>query len=267
MLKKRVIAVILDHDGAVVQSVRFKHTNVVHYDTQVAVETFAGWSVDEIVLLNVSKSPDSREKFVATLNAVSRSCFVPLAAGGWITSREYATELLRNGADKLVFNTLLADAPEKVTEFSKLFGRQCIVASVDASRDEAGNPIVCVDRGRRPIDAAPVAWAKRAEALGAGEILFNSILHDGARRGLDLETLKATCESVDIPVIGFGGVLMWKHLLDGVEAGCDAVAAANQFHYQENATRRAKSFLAERGVAVRREGRALPSRFNYPQER
>ena len=267
MLKKRVIAVILDRDGEVVQSVKFKHTNVVHYDTQVAVETFAGWSVDEIVLLNVSKSPESRERFVATLNTVSRSCFVPLAAGGWITSREYASELLRNGADKLVFNTLLADDPKKVTEFSQVFGRQCIVASIDASRDEEGNPIVCVDRGRRPISETPLAWAKRAEALGAGEILFNSIPHDGARRGLDLETLQTICKAVDIPVIGFGGVLIWKHLLEGVEAGCDAVAAANQFHYQENATRRAKSFLADKGVPIRREGRALPSRFNYPQER
>jgi|LauGreDrversion4_2_1035121.scaffolds.fasta_scaffold105676_2 cyclase len=257
MLKKRVIAVILDCDGQVVQSVRFRHTNVVHYDTRHAVEAFASWSVDEIVLLNVSKSPGSREKFVGTLKEVSKHCFLPLAVGGWIADRSYADELLRNGADKLVVNTLLADAPDLFASMAKQYGRQCMVASVDIGRQESYALAVWVDRGRRPVPVDPADWARRAQQLGAGEILFNSIEHDGARRGYDLENLGRICQAVDIPVIGFGGVFSWQHLHEGIDVGCAAVAAANQFHYQESATRRAKSYLAEQGVAVRREGRSL----------
>lgn len=257
MLKKRVIAVILDCDGQVVQSVCFRHTNVVHYDTRHAVEAFAGWSVDEIILLNVSKSPDSRDKFVDTLCEVSRHCFVPLAVGGWITEQSYADELLRNGADKLVVNTLLADAPELFAAMARQYGKQCMVASIDIGKTEGGEPAVWVDRARRPISADPVEWALRAQRFGAGEIFFNSINHDGARRGYDLDSLARICQAVDIPVIGFGGVFTWQHLYEGIGVGCAAVAAANQFHYQESATRRAKSYLADKGVAVRKEGRSL----------
>jgi len=116
---------------------------------------------------------------------------------------------------------------------------------------------VFVDRGRRDTGAEPVAWACRACELGAGEILFNSIDHDGARKGYDLETLRTICAAVDVPVIAFGGVFTWDHLVQGIAAGADAVAAANIFHYSEHATRKAKGFLADAGVAVREEGRTL----------
>lgn len=261
MLKKRVIAVILDHEGTVVQSIRFRHTNVVHYDTLHAVEAFANWSVDEIILLNVTRSSESRQRFVKTLHKISEYCFVPLTVGGWITDEDYAAALLRNGADKLVLNTALADNPELVMGLSQTYGKQCIVASIDVKRNTVGEINVCVDRGTRCIDADPVSWARRAKNLGAGEIFFNSIDHDGARRGYDIPTLQALCQAIDIPIIGFGGVFTWKHLHEGIEAGCDAVAVANQFHYQEHATRRAKSYLADRGVAIRQEGCQLSPRI------
>ena len=257
MLKKRIIAVILDDGGKVVQSIKFKHTNIVHYDTRHAVDTFAGWSVDEIVLLNVSKNAEDRDQFVDTLSEVTRQCFVPVSAGGWVTDEDYARKLLRSGADKLILNTAFADQPELVEKLSWRYGRQCIVASIDVKRDEAGVPSVWVDRGTRCTDKDPLSWAKFVREKGAGEIFYNSIDHDGARRGYDLETLRAVSEDMDIPVIGFGGVLTWNHMYQGIEAGCDAVGAANQFHYQENATRRAKSFLASRGVPVRSEGQEL----------
>lgn len=258
MLKKRVIAVILDDDGKVVQSVKFKHTNIVHYDTRHAVEAFSGWSVDEIVLLNVSRSSLGREKFLDTLSQVTRHCFVPVTAGGWLTDEVYATQLLRSGADKLILNTALLDMPEMVKSLSEKFGKQCIVASIDVKRTKFGPAIVTVDRAQRDIDTDPVVWAQRAVMFGAGEIFFNSVDHDGARGGYDLETLTAICDAVNVPVIGFGGVLTWDHMYQGIAAGCDAVGAANQFHYQEHATRRAKSYLASLGVPVRAEGQKLP---------
>ncbi len=257
MLKKRLIAVLILRDGQVVQSIRFKHTNVIHYDPVHAMEAFNKWSVDEIVLLNVSRSAESREAFAQSIEHVSRHCFVPLSVGGWITDADYARELLAKGADKLVINTAFADDPDLVQTLSRRFGKQCIVASIDVKRDEAGIAKVTVDRGARLLDEAPVAWAERAQALGAGEIFFNSVDHDGARKGYDIETLGAVAAAVEVPVVAFGGVFTWSHLLAGIEAGAEAVAAANIFHYTEQATRKAKTFLANAGVPVRSEGQSL----------
>jgi cyclase len=257
MLKKRLIAVLILRNGQVVQSVRFKHTNVIHYDPVHAMEAFNKWAVDEIVILDVTRTPDSRDGFVAAVEKVSRHCFVPLTAGGWIADEDYAKILLRSGADKLVINTAVADDPNLVKALSLRFGRQCIVSSMDIKGAGDGRSTVYVDRGRRDTGEEPAAWAQRAFELGAGEILFNSIDHDGARKGYDLHALRQVCEAVDVPVIAFGGVFTWQHLVDGIGAGADAVAAANIFHYSEQATRKAKAFMAQSGVLVRREGREL----------
>lgn len=254
MLKKRLVAVLIIRDGRVVQSVRFKHTNVIHYDVVHAVEAFSKWSVDELVLLNVSRNADSREPFLEVVNRVSRHTFVPLAAGGWIQSEADAQGLLRNGADKLVVNTILKSDPDLVTALSRNYGKQCIVASMDVQRTTTGEVEVKVDRGRESTGTPPVDWAVRAEALGAGEIFFNSIDHDGARGGYDLATIGAICRQVSIPVIAFGGVFEWQHLVDGIQAGADAAAAANILHYTEQSTKKAKAFMAEAGIPVRREG-------------
>ena len=256
MLKKRLIAVIIVTNNQVVQSIKFKHTNIVHYDAIHAVEAFSNWSVDEIVILNVDRSPENKSQFVETISEVSRYCFIPITVGGWITDQDYAQELLRNGADKLCLNTALEKDSGLVTGLAKKYGKQCIVASIDVKK-EGEDAFVYIDRGSCQINVRPNEWAMHAQQLGAGEILFNSIDHDGARRGYDLETLKVICDVVDVPVIGFGGVFTWKHLLDGINVGCDAVAVANQFHYQEHSTRRAKTYLANNGVAVRQEGREL----------
>ncbi len=264
MLKKRLIAVLILRDGQVVQSIRFKHTNVIHYDPVHAMEAFNKWSVDEIVLLNVSRHADSRAAFAQAVEHVSRHCFVPLAVGGWISDAAYARELLSRGADKLVLNTAFADDPELVRTLSRRFGRQCIVASSDVKRDEADAARVAVDRGGRVMAEDAVSWALRAQELGAGEIFFNSIDHDGARKGYDLETIRAVTAAVDVPLIAFGGVFTWSHLLAGIEAGADAVAAANIFHYTEQATRKAKTFLANAGVPVRSEGQSLAQAAPIP---
>jgi cyclase len=256
MVKTRLIAVLILRDGHVVQSVRFKHTNAIHYDPIHAMECFNKWAVDEIVMLNVSRDSASRDAFAEAVHGVSAACFVPLAAGGWITDDEYAARLLLNGADKLVMNTALADDPELVTRLSRRYGAQCIVASMDVKRDESGADTVVVDRASRTVSNDPTAWAKRAEALGAGEIFFNSVDHDGARKGYYLECLRSICAAVRIPVIAFGGVFTWQHLVEGVKAGAAAVAAANIFHYTEHSTKKAKRHLAQAGVAVRNEGQA-----------
>jgi cyclase len=257
MLKKRLIAVLIMRDGQVVQSVRFKHTNVIHYDAVHAMETFNKWAVDEIVILNVSRNLTSRDKFADIVARISSHCFVPLAAGGWIDNEEYAQRLLRSGADKLVINTAVADDPQLVGRLALRYGRQCIVASIDVKRDAVGVPQIAVDRGSRIIDIAPEEWARKAVELGAGEIFFNSVDHDGARKGYDLESIRKVCEALPVPVIAFGGVFTWNHLVEGINAGASAVAVANLFHYTEQSTRKAKSFLANAGVLVRQQGQSL----------
>ena len=207
-------------------------------------------------MLNVSRSSDSRDQFESVVASISRHCFVPLSVGGWITDQAYAQKLLRAGADKLVLNTALQTDPDLVTALSNRYGKQCIVASMDVFKsDEDNAPMVYVDRGAKDTGIEPVAWAKKAVDLGAGEIFFNSINHDGARKGYDVKTISRISGAVEVPVIAFGGVFRWKHLIEGFEAGADAVAVANQFHYTEQATKKAKSHLAEAGIPVRAEGR------------
>lgn len=253
MLKKRLVAVLILRDGQVVQSVRFKHTNVIHYDAVHAVECFNKWAVDELVMLNVSRDASSAAGFAEVVRRISGECFVPLSVGGWITNADYAAELLRGGADKLVLNSAFHTQPELIGELSARYGRQCIVASMDVKADDDGRSTVYVNRGRDNTGVAPAEWARHVVQLGAGEIFFNSIDHDGARKGYNLPVLQSVCQSVDVPVIAFGGVFTWQHLVDGLHAGAQAAAAANIFHYTEHSTRKAKRFLVDAGIPVRSE--------------
>jgi cyclase len=127
-----------------------------------------------------------------------------------------------------------------------------VVVSIDARRSEALGSEVWVDRGRQATGVAPVDWAKAAEARGAGELFVNSIDHDGARRGYDLALIRSVAEAVEIPVIAFGGVFTWDHLVAGVREGrAEAVAAANIFHYTEHSTKKAKEHMRASGIDVR----------------
>ncbi len=253
MLKKRLIAVIIVRDGQVVQSVKFKHTNVIHYDAIHAVEAFNRWSIDEIAFINVSKSNESSKQFIEIVKHVSKECFVPLTVGGWITDYNYACELFSNGADKILLNSAFNDNPNLIKQLVSKFGSQAIVASIDIG-DVNESKIVVVNRGSQNINVSPGEWALHCEKLGAGEILLNSIQYDGARKGYDLQSLRNVCTRVTIPVIAFGGAFNWSHFVEGFESGADAVAAANIFHYTEHSTKKAKRYLNKNGIPVRMEG-------------
>ena len=253
MLKKRLIAVLIVNNGQVVQSVRFKHTNAIHYDAVHAIECFNKWAIDEIIIINVARTPESRNQFSDIIYRISGECFVPLTAGGWITDQDYADTLLRSGADKLILNTAFADDLPLVRRLFERYGRQCIVGSMDVMRLEDERTTVRVDRGRKDIGIDPVQWACFMVENGAGEIFFNSMDHDGARKGYNLPVLSMICDAVTVPVIAFGGVFTWDHLVEGFTAGAQAVAAANIFHYTEHSTRKAKRHLAAARIPIRRE--------------
>ena len=251
MLTKRLIPSLLVRDGRIVQSVQFRHTNVIG-NVITAVDFFNGWAVDEILILDVSREHTGREEFLDIVDELSERCFVPLCVGGWITSIADIETLLEHGADKIAVNTHAFRNPSFIEEAAKVFGSQCIVVSIDVKRDAEGNPLVWIDRGRENTGVQAADWAQRAERHGAGEILLTSIDNDGMRKGYDLPLMKSVSEVVSVPVIAFGGVGHWSHMAEGVrEGGVDAVSAGNIFHFTEHSTKKAKEYLREAGLDVR----------------
>ena len=251
MLKKRLIPSLLVRDGKIVQSVQFKHTNVIG-NAFTAVDFFNAWAVDEILILDISREHTGREEFFHIVEELSERCFVPLSVGGWITSVADIEALLGRGADKVVINTHAFRHPEFITEAARIFGAQCIVVSIDVRRDESGRHLVWIDRGRENTGIPVKDWAAKAQEAGAGEILLTSIDNDGMRKGYDLQLMSEVSSVVEIPVIAFGGVGDWQHMVDGVKVGqVDAVSAGNIFHYTEHSTKKAKEFMREKGVSVR----------------
>jgi cyclase len=252
MLKRRLIPVLILRDAMVVQSVQFKHTNVIHWKPLIAVDFFNKWAVDEIVVLDVTRNKKKRQKFCDVVLGLSKKCFVPLTVGGWVDSREEVLNLLRLGADKVVINTEAVRRPELVTESAKTVGNQCIVVSIDAKTHENGDYEVYINRGSEPTGLSPVDWARKVQKMGAGEIFLNCIDRDGYRQGYDLKLLSQIVDVVTIPVIAMGGVFTWQHLVDGIlQGGADAVAAANIFHYTEHSTIKAKEYLRQNDIDVR----------------
>ena len=253
MIKHRLIATLLVNNGVVVQTRKFKRTNMVG-NAFTAVDFFNGWTVDEICVLEISNDTSHLPGFTDIIDGLSRRCFVPLSVGGKITKLDDVHRYIRAGADKVVVNTAAVDNPALITEIAKAYGKQCVVVSIDV-RPDAAMPSgyrVVVDNARRDTDRDAREWAKEAAEAGAGELLINSVEHDGDKRGYDLALLKIVSGAVPIPVIAMGGVGQWSDLVDGIrEGGADAAAAGNIFHYSEHSTKKAKEFMLASGLPMR----------------
>ena len=252
VLKNRLVGVLLVTRAGIVQSERFQHTHVIHYDARIAMRSFALWALDEIVVLNVDRDDWPITEFAQLLSELTQECFLPVSAGGRVRGVDDAALLLHAGADKIVVNTLLVDDPNKVRAISDRFGSQCVVASGDFQIDLSGNEYRClVDGGERPTALSLAEWMTNAEDVCVGEYFINSIDFDGARGGYDETLLSMVRNATNRPVIIMGGVQTWAHLSDGLTAGADAVALANQLHYVENSGRKAKKYLVEAGWPMR----------------
>lgn len=252
MVKKRLIANLVWRNGMIVQSINFKHTNVIG-NAITAVDFFNSWAIDEIVILDVSRTKEYHEDFLRVVKELSKRCFVPLTAGGWVESVDDIRNLLLHGADKVAINTMAFERPLFIQEAATIFGNQCIVVSIDARKRVDGAHEVYVDRGRKATGILVEGWAQTMEQHNAGEILLTSIDNDGGRKGYDLDLIKKVTDVVTIPVIAFGGVGKWEHLVEGITVGgAEAVAAANIFHYMEHSTKLAKEYLVEQGVDTRK---------------
>ena len=249
----RAVRVIpcLDVDaGRVVKGVNFKGLR----DAGDPVELAARYDkegADEVVFLDITASSSERRTMVEVVKEAAEHVFIPLTVGGGVRTLEDARQLLRAGADKVAVNTAALSNPDLISLIADEFGVQCVVVAIDARRTGSGFEVY-THGGRRSTGIDAIWLARRAEELGAGEILLTSMDRDGTREGFDLELTKAVTEICRIPVIASGGVGNLQHLVDGaVTGGADGVLAASIFHYGEHTVAEAKRYMLEHGVVVR----------------
>ena len=204
MYAKRIIPCLDIKDGRVVKGTNFVGLRDAGDPVEAAVE-YDRQGADELVLLDINASADSRGILTQVVERVAESIFIPFTVGGGIRTVEDFTAILRAGADKVSVNSAALRDPELIRRAARRFGSQCVVVAMDAKRRPGGGWTLYLNGGRVDTGRDALAWAKVAEALGAGEILLTSMDQDGVKTGYDLELTRAVSEAVGIPVIASGG--------------------------------------------------------------
>ena len=252
MFTKRIIPCLDVHNGRVVKGVNF--VDLVDAGDPVAIaKAYDEAGADEIVFLDITASSDARETVVDMVRKVAANVFIPFTVGGGIRTVDDFKALLREGADKISINSSAINRPELVREAAEKFGSQCVVVAIDAKRREDGTGWnIYKNGGRIDVGIDAVEWAKKVEALGAGEILLTSMDGDGTKAGYDLELTRAISEAVSIPVIASGGAGTLEHFYEALTDGkADAALAASLFHFKELEIKEVKQYLREKGLSVR----------------
>lgn len=261
MKKKRLIPVLLLKNGWLVQSKGFnRYQNL--GNPEAATKRLSEWASDELIYLDISKDDNydlrrddqgyaNNHSFLEIIANVSKVVFMPLTVGGKIKTMRDISDRLALGADKIAINTKPLADRSFITKAANEFGSQCIVVSIDVKL--SGDKYqVYSHGGTLSTPYEPVDWAKIVEALGAGEILLNSVDRDGMKNGYDLNLLDSVSRAVKIPVIALGGVGGWSHFAQAFDkTNVDAVAAANIFHYMDQSVYLAKKYLFEQSYNVR----------------
>jgi imidazoleglycerol phosphate synthase cyclase subunit len=252
MLTVRIIPCLDVADGRVVKGVQFQDLR----DEGDPAELSAAYQeqgADELVILDVSATPEGRSTQTETIEAVRDRISIPLTVGGGVREVADAAALLEAGADKVAINTAAVRTPDIVGEMAERFGSQCTVISIDARRrDEGDGWAVVVHSGQEETELDAIEWVEEVAGRGAGEILLTSWDRDGTRSGYDLELLQAASRAVDVPIIASGGANGPEHFAEGFQAGADAVLAASIFHEDDYRVDDIKDELAEMGLEVRR---------------
>jgi len=248
----RVIPCLDVDAGRVVKGVNFRDLR----DAGDPVELAAAYDAegaDELTFLDITASSAGRQTSYDVVSRTAGQVFIPLTVGGGVRGVDDVDRLLRAGADKVSLNTAAVARPELLAEAARRFGRQCMVLSVDARRTAGtGSGFeVTTHGGRRGTGIDAVEWARRGAALGAGEILLNSMDADGTAAGFDLELIRAVRQAVDVPVIASGGAGRAADFPPAVEAGADAVLAASVFHFGLVRIGEVKAALRAAGHTVR----------------
>jgi cyclase len=253
MYTKRIIPCLDINNGRVVKGVNFVNLIDAGDPVEQAV-LYDKEGADELVFLDITASSDNRNTVTDMVRRVAEKLFIPFTVGGGIRTVDDFRAILREGADKVAVNSAAIMNPELIARAADKFGSQCVVVAIDAKKRADGSGWnIYKNGGRVDMGIDAVEWAKKACALGAGEILLTSMDKDGTKSGFDLELTRLVSESVDIPVIASGGAGKMSDFSDVFNDGkADAALAASLFHFKEIGIGELKDYLFENGIPVRR---------------
>lgn len=246
----RVIPCLDVDAGRVVKGVNFENLRDAGDPVELA-HRYDDQGADELTFLDVTASFDQRDTTYEVVSRTAEEVFIPLTVGGGVRTVQDVDRLLRAGADKVGINTGALARPEVIAEIADRFGAQVLVLSADVRRSQTGHFEVTTHGGRKPAGVEAIEWCARAEQLGAGEILLNSMDADGTKDGFDLELIRAVRAEVSVPIVASGGAGRPEHFVEAVAAGADAVLAASVFHFGEFTIGDVKAALAQAGYEVR----------------
>jgi cyclase len=250
MLSRRLIVCLDVAAGQVVKGVQFVSLKEMGDPAELA-SRYESDGADEIVFLNIAAAVDGAEQLSETVSRTADRLFIPLTVGGGLSSLDDIGKILRAGADKVSINSAAVARPTLLTEAADRFGSQCVVASIDARREESGWRVY-TQGGRTRTGLIAVSWAVQCAELGAGEILLTSIDRDGTRNGYDVELTRAVAEAVSVPVIASGGGGESAHVIEVLSSGgADAALMAGAFHDGSRSVGEIKRAMQTAGIPVR----------------
>jgi cyclase len=252
---KRIIACLDVRDGQVVKGVKFEGLRSAGDPAELAAR-YNVEGIDEVVILDVTATLETRRALAHTIREVARNLFIPLAVGGGIRTEDDAAAVVDAGADKVSLNSAALKDPDLIARLAVRYGSQAVVVAIDAKRGPtAAGPDGFAVYARSGTSAAgrdAVEWAREAAERGAGEILLTSMDRDGTRSGFDCELTAAVSRAVSIPVIASGGAGSFDHFVDVFTRGrADAALAASIFHFSEHGVADLKQHLASAGIPMR----------------
>jgi cyclase len=246
MLSKRIIACLDVRDGRVVKGINFEGLREAG-DPAALARRYNVEGIDEIVILDVTATIESRQARAQTIRAVANEIFLPLTVGGGIRTEDDAAAAIEAGADKVSLNSAAIEKPELITTLANRYGSQAVIVAIDAKQNR-----VYSRSGKTETTRDAVEWAREAAERGAGEILLTSIDRDGTKAGFDCEMTAAVSDAINIPVIASGGAGSFDHFAEVFDRGhADAALAASIFHYNERSVLELKQFLSLRNIPVR----------------
>jgi cyclase len=256
MLSKRIIPCLDVRDGKLTKGIKFKG-NVDIGDPVEMADFYYEKGADEIVFYDITASHEKRDIMIETVQRVAEKIFIPFSVGGGLRNVEDMRQVLLAGAEKVSVNSAAIRNPNIISEGAEAFGSQCIVLGMDVKRVAPSDKIptgyeMVIDGGRRPMGMDALAWAQKAERLGAGEICLNSIDADGSQEGYELVLNKLIASNVTIPVIASGGAGVPEHLFEVLTQGnADAALIASMTHYGTYTIKEIKSYLHDKGIKIR----------------
>jgi len=251
MLTRRIIPCLDVKKGLVVKGKQFK--DIIDVDSpEILGKYYSDCGADELVFYDITASNEEREISLEFVSKVAQNINIPFCVGGGISNLSDFTRILRKGADKVSINSVAVRNPQLIKEASLKFGTQCVVLSIDVKKSMEGTWNVYVKGGREKTDLDAIEWAIEGVALGAGEIVINSIDEDGMKNGYDIELLKKITDAVHVPVIASGGAGKMEDFYRVIDyANVDGVLAASVFHFGEVRIEDLKKYLRSKNIEVR----------------